>query len=412
MLIRALSRANDLSRLLIFLVLEHFLPKRENLWCFCTWNNDLPHTIDNPRGVFEAVKADASIAKIVLLKPCHAGKTPSSEGNRVTFVQVESLKGAYLLARSRVVFLGYSLTGLCSYGRHLTRRHAIIQLWHGIPLKRIGKLFPGESFWDAETPKYSATVCSATRDQGFMSAAFAPTPNVWLTGLPRNDLILKPENQLPADYRAQLDELRQRIGGRKFILYAPTWRDDNSGIYPFSDTQLATLKSFLTAHHAVIGVRAHSNRRPGPGAGHEELGESLFFVNDIPDANLILRLTDVLITDYSSIYIDFLVTGRPILNFTYDLDSYVKERGFLYELAQAMPDAPFLSFEDLLTRLDAALDGERTNDAQYSKSLSLFHGHAGSPSVAVATLVKNLTAPVASPVHPLSASHRSGVHDV
>lgn len=387
-LVRALSRANDLFRLLAFWVFERLLPKRSDFWCFCTWSTPYPHTIDNPRGIFEAIKADPAITKIVLLKPQHTRARLPLDGVNVSFVQVESLQGAYLLARSKVLFLGYSLNSVCSFGRRITRRHVIIQLWHGIPLKRIAKLFPAERLWDAETPKYAATVCSAPQDRIFMAAAFSPTPNVWLTGLPRNDLILKPESQLPQDYREQLAHLRRRIGGRKLILYAPTWRDNDSGIYPFSDSQFHTLKALLAKHQAVIGIRAHSNRRPQSDPDHQELDETLFFVNDIPDANLLLRVADILITDYSSIYIDFLLTGRPILNFTYDLDTYVHERGFLYELMEATPDAPFRTFEELMARLEAALEGRRANSAQYSKATSLFHSHTGSPSATVMALVK------------------------
>ncbi len=389
---KSLAHVGSAIRLFAFMLFEYLLPKRSNIWCFCTWNNAYPHTIDNPRGLFEEVKNDSAIRKIILLKTYREVDPSVSAGVNATFVNVESIKGAYLLARSKIVVLGYGLTGLCSYGRYVTRRHKIVQLWHGIPLKRIGKLFPGEHFWNDETGKYAATICSAPQDQDIMAAAFAPTPNVWATGLPRNDLILKPEFDLPLDYREQLKELRNRLAGRRFILYAPTWRDKNSGIYPFSERELAVLRDFLISRNAAMGIRAHANRRPRDNPLVHERQQPIFFVNEFPDVNVILRMADVLITDYSSIFIDFLLTGRPILNFTYDIDSYVEERGFLYPLEDAMPDKPFRTFDEMLARVEVALNGGETNVAQYKKATALFHNHPDQSSKRVMQLVKELAA--------------------
>lgn len=389
---RIRDRLSDAALRTSFLFFEYLLPKRTNAWCFCTWKNAYPHTIDNPRGVFEEVKNDGSIIKIILLKTSRSPGLNVTEGKNVHFVPVESIRGAYEIARSKVIILGYGLSGVSSFSRYTTKRHHVIQLWHGIPLKRIGKLFPGEHFWNAETSKYTATVCSADRDRELMTMAFAPVPRVWITGLPRNDLIMKPEGDLPSDYRDQLTALRQQIAGRRFILYAPTWRNEDSGIYPFSNDEWSTLERFLRDHGATMGIRAHANRRSldGPQAG--ALASSIFYVNSYPDVNLVLRLTDILVTDYSSIYIDFLLTGRPILNFTYDLDNYVGERGFLYPLEDAMPDRPFRTFGELLTRLDTLLSGRELNPIQYKNSKDLFHGHSGNSSKAVAERIMALSA--------------------
>jgi CDP-glycerol glycerophosphotransferase len=385
---RAISRLGDVLRLITFLLLERLLPKNPNSWCFCTWDGPYPHTIDNPRGVFEEAKVDPSLIKIILLKPSHHVDESLLEGVNVFFVKIESIRGVYLLARSKIIILGYSLASLCSYGNHITTRHKIIQLWHGIPLKRIGKLFPGEQFWDTETSKYAATICSAPLDQIFMTDAFSPTPNVWITGLPRNDLISKPELRLPIDYQNLLVLLRKRISGRKFILYAPTWRESNSGLYPFSEQELDILNNFLRQENAVMGIRAHANRRPSDDLRGDELYRTIFFINEFPDVNAILRIVDVLITDYSSIYIDFLLTGRPILNFTYDIDSYVNERGFLYELDDAMPNTPFRTFDEFLIRIDAALNGRELNLLKYKKVTSLFHSHTNHSSIEVLNHIK------------------------
>ena len=389
---RARDRLHDAVLLTAFVVFERVLPKRATAWCFCTWHNAYPHTIDNPRGVFEEVKNDPALVKTVLLKSPLGPDPGMRDGKNVRFVNVESLRGAYEMARSKVIILGYGLSGISSYARHLTRRHKLIQLWHGIPLKRIGKLFPGEDFWDAETLKYAATVCSSEQDQELMGAAFAPVPHVWLTGLPRNDLIMKREGDLPLDYQGQLSALRKQIAGRKFILYAPTWRNEDSGIYPFSNDEWSSLECYLRAHDATMGIRAHANRRRIGDSQDGPEDSAIFYVNSYPDANLVLRLADILVTDYSSIYIDFLLTGRPILNFTYDLDSYVGERGFLYTLDEAMPDRPFRTFDELQRRLDAVFSGQELNLTQYEKAKRLFHGHSGEASKEVAERIRKLAA--------------------
>lgn len=386
-----LSIASQLARTAFFVVIERLVPAQSNLWCFCTWPGAYPHTIDNPRAVFEEVKDDPSIVKVVLLRD---GDRPTAslprEGRNVVFVHAESLRGAYLLARARVVLLGYALGVMTSYSRHLTRKHLIVQLWHGIPLKRIGRLFPDERWWPRETFKYAATVSSAERDRDIMAAAFAPLPTerVWLTGLPRNDLLLKAEEALPGDYGQMLDDLRQRLAGRRLVLYAPTWRERADGLYDFSDDELRALVATLSANGAVLGIRGHANRRNQDPTRFTDRG--ILLLNDLPDVNLILRLTDVLITDYSSIYIDFLLTGRPILHFTYDLRSYVAERGFLYEIEDALAGPAHESFAALLAGLRAALGPADGQDPRYAAARTLFHSHDGQAARRVADEIARL----------------------
>jgi CDP-glycerol glycerophosphotransferase (TagB/SpsB family) len=375
----------------LFRALEWVLPVRQNCWCFCTWPGKYPHTIDNPRAVFEEIKDDPDILKVILSR-ADLRKTPPIvvEGRNVLFVEAESARAAYLLSRSDVVVLGYSLAVMSSYSRFLTRKHKIIQLWHGIPLKRIGKLFPPENFWEKETGKYAATVSSSERDQATMAKAFDPLPidRVWLTGLPRNALFLKAEKKLPEDYRMQLDDLRKRLRNRRMILYAPTWRETAEGMYPFSDEEKRELDGLLTRHNSAFAIRAHANRRDEGHDAHDVGSANILYVNDFPDVNLILRLTEVLVTDYSSIYIDFLLTNKPILHFTYDLDSYVNERGFLYDLKEAVASPCFTSFEQLLKRLERALETGGLDPEHHQRARKLFHSHQDDSAREVAQRIR------------------------
>ena len=213
---------------------------------------------------------------------------------------------------------------------------------------------------------------------------------MWLTGLPRNDSILKPESALPEDYRKHLDDLRTRLAGRRLVLYAPTWRERADGIYAFSSGELAELEAVLKRNNAVFGIRGHANVRVQAADGQVAGSGAIIFLNDFPDVNVVLRLSEVLVTDYSSIYIDFLLTGRPILHFTYDMADYVKERGFLYSLHDALTGPAIGTFADLSARLDEALQRGVTHGDQYARARTLFHAHGERAALDVANRVRAL----------------------
>lgn len=358
-----------------FGVFDSLLPVRDDYWCFCTWE-DYPHTLDNPRAVFEEVKNDPSVHKIVLQKD--TSSSPVHEGRNVTFVPAESLRAAYYLARSTVVVLGYALFGLNSYADRLdTSQHLVLQLWHGIPLKRIGRLFPGEDFWEDETPRYAATVSSSNQDREIMTRAFAPLPRerVWQTGLPRNAFLEREAATLPADYRAHLEQLDEKLDGRRLVLYAPTWRESPESLYTFSDDEESELRRLLDRQDAVLGIRGHPNVRDDDVYASRSGSGVIFSVDDLPDPNVLLRRTDVLVTDYSSIYIDFLLLDRPILHFAYDLEDYRSERGFLYEPEQAFAGPTVGTFDDLVDRLDVALSHSEAYAKRREQARRLFHQH-------------------------------------
>ena len=388
---KAFRFARYLLRRGLFPVFERIVPADDNLWCFCTWDRHW-HTLDSPRAVLEALAGDTSV-KAVVLQKVRSKSEEDRDTPGVAFVPAESLRGAWCLARSRVVLIAYGMKGLSSYATGLTRKHIVIQLWHGIPLRRIGRLFPRETWWAAETPKYSAMVASSEKERDHLAQAFEPVPReeIWLTGLPRNDFFLGDEAALPADYRAHLDGLRQQLGGRRLVLYAPTWRDREEDHYRFSPDESRRLSELLRRHNAVLGVRGHSNvRHLSRYTANSDVAE-IITMNHIPDVNVIMRETAVLVTDYSSIYLDFVLTGRPILHFTYDFDTYLKNRiGFFYEVDEAFAGPRLLDFDQFLEHLDRALGAGVEDAPQYRHVRDLFHAHPAASGPAVAGRIKDL----------------------
>src|SRR5690606_21549422 len=100
--------------------------------------------------------------------------------------------------------------------------HNLINLWHGIPLKRFGPASLGLADKDLAAIKRENLLCravisSSKVDALAMASAFYPLryQDVWITGLPRNAFILRDEQRLPVDFRQELAKLVEELGGRR-----------------------------------------------------------------------------------------------------------------------------------------------------------------------------------------------------
>ncbi|MFJ9826128.1 CDP-glycerol glycerophosphotransferase family protein [Streptomyces sp. NPDC101160] len=237
----------------------------------------------------------------------------------------------------------------------------IVQTWHGTPLKRIGHDIDSVQFADRkylekvaqETPSWSFMVSPNRFSTPIMKRAFQYDGEILESGYPRNDGLLSDKTEDLA--RA----VRERIGlpeGKKVVLYAPTWRDDQfykAGAYRFDmRVDIEQAKAKLGDDHVLL-VRKHSNivdAVPGAGDGF------VFDVSSYPDIAELFLITDVLVTDYSSLMFDFANTGRPMLFFTYDLEYYRDQlRGFYFDFEKRAP-GPLLQTSDEL--IDALRDIE------------------------------------------------------
>jgi len=225
-----------------------------------------------------------------------------------------------------------------------------IQTWHGTPFKRLGADIAEESSANA---KYTANEITLryTREgdrltyllspSGFttekFSSAFALSPEEAVAkiveeGYPRNDDLFHYTDE-------RIAEIRDEHGvpaDKKVILYAPTWRDNQhvSGLgytlkLPVDFDQLQR----ELADEYVILFRAHyfvANEFDF--ARYEGFIKNVSNVSDINDLYIV---SDMLVTDYSSVFFDYATLHRPILFYMYDLEEYVRDiRGFYFDLAE------------------------------------------------------------------------------
>lgn len=239
-----------------------------------------------------------------------------------------------------------------------------LQTWHGTPLKRICLDIETPQFASAliyndlvraDAAKWDALISPNEFSTAIFHRAFAFDGEILQTGYPRNDALHHPgREELAAGVRRQLG----LPAGKRIITYAPTWRDDavrQNGRYRF-DLQLNpnALSQALGDDHILL-LRLHTNARGSLGNWTADPG--VLDVTTYPDITDLLLISDVLITDYSSVMFDFAGTGRPILFFTYDLEHYRDRlRGFYLDFEAEAPGP-------LLRTNDEVIDALKETDA-------------------------------------------------
>ncbi|OOC56758.1 MULTISPECIES: bifunctional glycosyltransferase/CDP-glycerol:glycerophosphate glycerophosphotransferase [Nocardiopsis] len=246
----------------------------------------------------------------------------------------------------------------------------VVQTWHGSMLKRIGfdiehVQFASRNYYERlkhETNQWDYLISPSPWATPILRRAFGFENEILETGYPRNDIFHRPERETLAE------KVRERLGlpeGKKVILYAPTWRDDkfySAGKYKLDlHLDLQRLYDALGDDHVLL-FRRHPNivdRVPNVGK------DFVFDVSAYPEIQELFLVTDILVTDYSSLMFDFANTGRPILFFTYDLEEYRDSlRGFYFDFEETAP-GPLLRTTDEV--VDAVRDIDRVQDTHRAR---------------------------------------------
>lgn len=259
----------------------------------------------------------------------------------------------------------------------------VLQTWHGTPLKKLGSdvkevhfaYAPGmkKALQSAKSgpktptlPEWSYLVSPNAFSTEIFRRAFSFKGEIIEAGYPRNDVMYSPE---AASIAASV---RARVGipaGKKVVMYAPTWRDDQFyGRGRYKADWRIDLDHFAEAlgDDHVLLVRLHPNVVDG--APEHPL---VYDVSAYPDISELYLVTDVMVSDYSSVMFDFANTGRPMLFFTYDLAHYRdKLRGFYFDFEAEAPGPLLESSSDLID----ALRSVDSISESYAKAYAAFTG--------------------------------------
>jgi CDP-glycerol glycerophosphotransferase (TagB/SpsB family) len=278
------------------------------------------------------------------------------------------------------------VTLLCAGGA------TIVQLWHGIPLKTVG--------WDAERAEQSwpAQRCFrflATRVSLLvvpsevlvdpLSSGLGIRKNrIAVTGYPRTDIFVReiPESCIGLDADS-METVQTLARDSTVIAYLPTFRASQTTLEAHLD--FPALDAFLAEHDAWLLIKTHPFETL-------ELGEDYTQILHLPsdlDPFPVLNQTDVLITDYSSVYFDFLLLDRPVVFYPFDLEAYSSDRGFYFEYDSVTPGPRAYNFEELLGALKTVLDSDDFSQRRHAVCDRFFEHPAGTHAERTVSAIRN-----------------------
>ena len=216
-----------------------------------------------------------------------------------------------------------------------------VQLWHGTGFKTVGLLKPTllslSSFRQKlrkEYIYYHLLTLSSEFQVKARGKAFR-YGKLLINGLPRNDIFFQqaaPGGELGCDRSITEKCIHLRHKGLKITAYTPTWRlYDHS----FNQLDLERLNGFARENNIVFVIKLHYKHDCALDAGGFT---NIIEYNRYADLYPLLAQTDLLITDYSSIYLDFLILDRPVLFYPYDSEAYIgNERELLLDYSEITP---------------------------------------------------------------------------
>jgi CDP-glycerol glycerophosphotransferase len=380
----------------LFYLLDMLYPKR-NLVAFM--GNDFYS--DNPRYLFEYIIGDSDLTPIwITTNPTIADEIRLKYGEqRVVLVSGvrEVIKSIHAYLISSFVVIKTRDDALRYRRAFRSKRRHVINVSHGVPVKRTGILISNKK----EDPQFRRLEVEARRTvdlhltssdlvRYMMSASYFVAVNHFpITGYPRNDRML----ELLDNREGVRESLNEKLGiecsHSKIILYAPTHRDGSTlgenadtipQFFPFADLNPEDLNDFLDRNDAVILLRTHKVD-DHYGGGRMAIDPSILNVKRavfcphdlVPDINEVLPIVDLLWTDYSGIYFDFLLCKKPMIFIPYDMEVYATMRGLMFDYDLFTPGPKVRTFAVLMKESQAALDSPESYREEIERVTKVFH---------------------------------------
>lgn len=242
---------------------------------------------------------------------------------------ISNVRGIFSFFRSKYCYYCFG-----KYPIKPSKNQMVFNLWHGMPLKKIGNMVKGYEKTDYNY--FTHLLCTSEAFRDIMKKSFnADDKQIFICGQPRTDEML---SDIPAEdeMTAKAEMLGYNNRFSKMILWLPTFRENSGGeLDILSDKQLEELDKICEENDWSMLVKLH----PLSQFDFSRLGhyEHINFINDniLKSAHIgfysLVGMSSCLITDYSSVYFDYMLLDRPIGFVISDIEDYKNNRGFVFD---------------------------------------------------------------------------------
>ena len=260
------------------------------------------------------------------------------------------------LATSKYVFLNDNFFPLAFM--NFKNESSVIQLWHAPgAFKKFGGSVENASMLKLISQNTDYLIITSKFNEDYYSEAFQiDKSKIKPLGLPRADYYFENHN---------IDKLRQNFNekynidaNKKIILYAPTFRENKEYNNVFNYLDLKEFNNKLSDDYVLV-LRLHPKIKKFYSDDISVNGDYID-CSDYKNEQELLLLSDILISDYSSIMIEFGLLNKPIVFFAYDLDNYLSnERGFYLDYKKDLPGPVVYTTDELINVISEGIDTSR-----------------------------------------------------
>lgn len=304
---------------------------------------------------------------------------PKSE--RVKFCKINTLKSIYYVLKSKYAIFSQGTSDI--FKLNIYKNMTTIFLDHGIPVKKWALddqrleagLLPTDNFATKIYKKLTKAeiqydyFISASRlnDECILSALANLGPNqnnILKSGTPRNDMLINRNEEEIIEIKNKYAKILKFNPRKKIILYAPTFRRTNSRIEVFCDRdekEKSILKKILEENNYILIEKNHfatfNNNLI------DEVKDNCFIKIDNDQNNYIniqemLLFTDILISDYSGVFLDYTLLDKPIIHFAFDYEYYRDiDSGLYYDINDFSAGKITESFEETCEEIKKLIEG-------------------------------------------------------
>ncbi|MHA1147601.1 MAG: CDP-glycerol glycerophosphotransferase family protein [Promethearchaeota archaeon] len=291
-----------------------------------------------------------------------------------------SIESINILRKAHFIFTTHGITDILPI--RFSPQTIFVETWHGVQNKK--NRTEGEMYYSPKLSKllglktrnkdvidYFITPSGTKADINIITHHFEiPKERILATGFPRNDIFF-------IDDVNYLKSIRKKYlineDYEKVLIYAPTFRDNTLiGKFPLNTKELEQLNDVLEKRNSILILKGHIAEKQ---ITFQNLS-NISTIEQEADIQELLVISDVLITDYSSVYCDYLLLNRPILFFTYDYDEFMsKGRGFYYDFKEIAPGPMVSTGSDLIKEIEQVLEGNDKYEQKRIETRKIYHKH-------------------------------------